>query len=83
MGRPARKIYVVDGFAFIPLRVAPGLWIRVDASVVAVACPACKSEVNVPCLGSEGQWWTGTHYQRRREAAKSRRKPTGFTIIET
>ena len=74
----SNKIYVVGRDAFVPHPLLAGLWVRVDLSVVKVACsyPGCGSAIGVPCRSTSAsalrdsipRYGSSTHYYRRRDA---------------
>jgi hypothetical protein len=55
---------------FVFVRVMGVFWIRTDACVAFVACPACKAPLGAACTGNGEGAKTETHHLRRRAATK-------------
>jgi len=70
MPRRSRRVYLIDGIAFVPHPCARvGLYVKTHACVAQVACPFCKAVIGEPCRQHLRQGWSGsTHYARRRAA---------------
>ena len=56
------------GVAFVPDPATKGRWIRTYPCVVSVDCPVCRAAAGVPCIGSDKQYVSMPHADRRTAA---------------
>jgi hypothetical protein len=65
------KAFILSKYiAFVPCPGVRGLWKRVPACVVMVACPSCESKKGVPCYDEKWHRYYSTACPARHKAAE-------------
>jgi hypothetical protein len=87
-GKDGRVVAYADrmsGFVFVKVPGEYGRYVRTSRIVTVAGCPACGSNINVPCKGQYDRY-TGSIHADRMRAANSERLAHGhkdFTFMQS